>query len=72
MDLSKGIKINSKFQITYGRLLIVLFVTTFQFLGMWCGNGWVMYPEMFFLFSNMFFSLSTQAEEQIESENKEK
>lgn len=64
MDLSKHyIRINSKYQIFLGRILIVLFITLFQFLGIMCMNNWQIVPECFFLFSNMFLSFSKYEEE---------
>lgn len=75
--MRKKLFINDTLEITMGRLSIVLFVTIFQFLGMWVDNSWVIVPSMFFLIANTFFSLgkSTKEEEKtikkLEAEKKE-
>ncbi len=54
---SKKIYINDTFQISMGKLVFVLFITLFQFFGMWVENNWIIVPAMFYLFSNAFLAI---------------
>jgi len=64
VDLSKRrIKINSTYQITLGRILMVGFITLFQILGIMCMNSWALVPEVFFLMSNAVLTLGKYEEE---------
>ena len=70
---NKKFYINDTTQIMLGKLVIVVCITLFQFLGMWCENGWVLSGSMFFLFANAFFTLSksTKVEDKLAKESKE-
>ena len=59
----RKLTINDHFEVSVGRLLLVSFITLFQFLGLWCGNNWVLTPEMFFLVSNAILALEKQTSE---------
>lgn len=60
MDLRGKIYINDSYYITYGRLLITLLITLFQFLGMLASNDWIVEGYMFFLIANAFIGLMPQ------------
>ena len=68
----KKIFINDTIQITLGKFLFVLAITSFQFLGLLCDNGWILTGSMFFLIANAFFAMSksTKIAEQLVLENK--
>jgi len=58
MDLSKRIKINSHYQITYARLLSIILITLLEVLALMSFHDWKLVPEVFFVLSNMVFILS--------------
>jgi len=67
VDLSETIRIDSNFEISYGRLLITILVTLFEVLGILSYNNWVIHPSIFFLISNTFLTLTKKdVEEEIE------
>lgn len=67
VDLTKRIKINDNYQITYGRLLLIFLLTLFEVLGILCLNDWVLVPEVFFTLANAFMLLSKRpTDEQME------
>lgn len=63
MDLSKTIKINDKFEISYGMILITFLVTFFECLGIIAFNNWRFDPVVFFLISNTILMLRKRGEE---------
>ena len=69
---NKTFYINETTQISMGKLILVVVITLFQFLGMWCENGWIMSGSMFFLFANAFFTLSksTKKEDKLAEDSK--
>jgi len=72
---NKKFYMNGGFQITVGKLIVVLSITLFQFFGMLVDNNWVITSSMFFLFSNAFLILeksSKMSELERESLIKEK
>lgn len=70
---NKKYYINDTTQITLGKLLIVVIITLFQFLGLLCDNQWILTGSMFFLIANAFFAFnkSTKIEENLAKDNKE-
>lgn len=58
LDLTKTIKINDHFEITYARILFVSFITLFEILAIICFNNWIITPAVFFIMGNMVFSFS--------------
>jgi len=72
---NKKYYMNGGFQITVGKLIVVLSITLFQFFGMLVDNNWSITSSMFFLFSNAFLILeksSKMSELERESLIKEK
>lgn len=63
MDLSKTIKINDKYEISYGIILLTFLVTFFECLGIIAMNGWVFHPSVFFLISNTILLLRKRGED---------
>ena len=63
MDLSKTIKINDKFEISYGMILVTFLITLFECLGIIAMNGWQFTGAVFFLISNTILLLRRRGEE---------
>ena len=63
MDLSKTIKINKKYEISYGMILLTFLVTFFECLGIIAMNGWVFHSSVFFLISNTILLVRKRAED---------
>ncbi len=63
MDLSKTIKINSSYEISYGMLLMTGIITFFEVLGIIAFNNWALHPSVFFLVANAFLTIRKQAQE---------
>lgn len=62
VDLSKTIKINKTYEISYGRILLAFFITFFEALGIIAFNNWILHPSVFFLIANAFLTIGKQAE----------
>ncbi len=63
MDLSKTIKINSSYEISYGMLLMTGLITFFEVLGIIAFNNWALHPSVFFLVANAFLTIRKQAQD---------
>jgi len=67
---NKKFYMNGGFQITVGKLIVVLSITLFQFFGMLVDNNWAITSSMFFLFSNAFLILEKSSKmSELEREN---
>jgi len=61
VDLSKTIKINKTYEISYGMILFTFLITMFECLGIIAFNNWMFHPSVFFLIANAFFTIKKQA-----------
>jgi hypothetical protein len=64
VDLSKTIKINSEYNISYGKLLFATLIVAFQVLGIWCSENWEVTPAIFFALSTFFLTLGKRNPEE--------
>jgi len=62
MDLTKTIKINSKYEISYGTILITFLVTLFECLAIIGFNNWQFTPAVFVLIANAIGLLKKRSE----------
>ena len=63
VDLSKTIKINKTYEISYGMILFTGLITLFECLGIVAFNNWTFHPSVFFLIANAFFTIRKQAQD---------
>ena len=66
MDLSKTIKINNKFEISYGMILMTFLVTTFECLFIIAMNNWQFTPIVFVLIANAIGLLRKKKQDSLE------
>ena len=64
------IYINDTLQVSLGKLVLVLFISFFQFFGLWVDNNWILCPSMFYLFSNALLALDKSTKKRDEERQK--